>query len=95
MKVLGTKVLGTIEHDGKKLYLIQQASAENKCDRIVYLAAAIDEDGNKYTVEWNTVPGWEDHKTGRDGRCVVDGCNGWCEDESNACNWTEYTVTKN
>ena len=88
------KVFGIVEHEGKKLYLIQEACAENKHNHIVYRSTAIDEGGNNYAVEWDTVPGWEDHKIGQDGRCVVNGCNGWCEDESNACNWDKYTITK-
>jgi len=88
------KQFGTVEFEGKKLYLIQQAYADQKYDYIVYRATAIDEDGNDYLVEWNTVEGWEDHKIGEDGFCIVDGCNGWCEDESNACDWDEYTVKK-
>lgn len=86
---------GTVEFEGKKLYLIQQAYANQKYDYIVYRATAIDDEGNDYQVEWDTVEGWEDHKVGEDGFCAVEGCNGFCEDESNACNWDEYTVTKN
>lgn len=71
------KTFGTVNFNGKRLILTQQAyldqdpvqhqnpRAGEKC----YLAAAIDDDGNTYRVTWYP---YED----------FDG-----EDESNACNW--------
>lgn len=87
---------GTVEFEGKKLFLIQQAYCfESFDDYDLYRATAIDQDGNDYKVEWTTVDGWKNHYTGEDGFCAVEGCNGWCEDESNACRWEDYAVTKN
>ena len=66
---------GTVEHNGEKLWLTQQAYVTYGG---TYQAAAIDSEGNDYTVTWDTVEGWEQ-----------------CEDESEACDWSVYTVTKN
>ena len=42
------------------------------------------------TVTWPTVDGWEDHTYDQEtGKCCVEGCTGWCEDESNACTWLD------
>jgi len=51
-----------------------------------YQASAVGEDGQEYTVLWDTVDGWEDHVWGEDG-CVVEDCHGWCSDGANACDW--------
>jgi len=52
-----------------------------------YYADAIDTAHNPYRVSWDTVEGWSNHIIGTDGDCIVEDCRGWCEDESNACDW--------
>ncbi len=91
---------GTVEYKGIKLYLTSWAMPsetwENtlRGDLIIYKALAEDKNGKKYQVIWETVDGWQEHIVGEDGECIVPGCNGFCEDEGNACNWDIYTVTK-
>jgi len=75
---------GTVTMDGLTVALIQQAYDSGG---VQYKASAIDTSGNIYIVTWATIDGWDDHKCGEDGNCVVADCNGWCEDESNACDW--------
>jgi len=45
-------------------------------------------------VTWPTVDGWEDHVWNYDkNACAVEDCSGWCEDESNACDWNDENAT--
>ena len=51
---------GTVEHEGKTLKLTQQAFCGNYPGIDVYVAAAVDEEGNEYQVKWNCLEGWMD-----------------------------------
>jgi len=86
---------GTVEQGGTTYWLTQEAYPVNRGaeGRIAYVATAIDADGGVYEVEWPTVEGWEEHRIDEGGICAVDGCSGYCEDESNACNWDVYTIS--
>lgn len=53
------KVMGTVEHEGKILYLTQQAYADNYQDGVAYHANAIDKEGNTYKVIWLTTDEWD------------------------------------
>lgn len=84
---------GTVEYQGKTIYLTQQAHADNtyrdgRNGDLVYRAHGIDTNGNEYRVEWETTAEWDDHQS-RDEYHDHNGADtcGWCEDESNACDW--------
>ena len=55
------KSYGTIEHDGKTLYLLNQAVVDNYgTDGMVrYYADAIDAEGVEYRVAWDTTEDWD------------------------------------
>ena len=74
---------GTVEHDGDTIYLTQQAYVSD--DGQTYRSRGVDIDDNGYRITWINL--YADHRCGHDGNCAVEGCNGWCEDESNACDW--------
>lgn len=50
-----------------------------------YYASGSDAHGNEYAIEWEYL--LTDHIMGEDGHCILDTCGGYCEDESNACDW--------
>ena len=83
------KNLGTVNWQGKTLYLLRQAYADNQGTdgELVYKAPAVDVDETEYQIVWNTIEVWNDHIIGDNGVCAVENCGGWCEDESNACDW--------
>jgi hypothetical protein len=87
------KRLGTVELDGKTLYLIQDAYADNGCDgELIYRSAAIDENGEDYNVVWNA------YNTDEENECYINSDGnpmGPWDDESNACDWSKYSITKN
>ena len=88
------KALGTVEFEGQTLYLTQQAYIDNKGTDgdCVYRATAIDEKGNDYTVTWDA------YETDEENECYIDSegdSMGSYDDESNACDWEDYSVTKN
>ena len=69
---------GTVNFNGKKLYLIQQAYYTGD---ETYGSIAIDEEGNDYRVNWETSDAWK----------ALDPEQR--EDEGDACDWDIYTVT--
>ena len=73
---------GTVHHNGQRLWLTDQAyAAYNKSDEEVYQAHALDAQGNVYLATWETTAAWANGEENK-------------EDESNACDWDTYTVTK-
>lgn len=71
------KEYGTVNHNGKILYLLQNPYIDQPCnEETAYFASAIGEDLEHYKVRWEI---------------ITDDDQG---DESNACNWNKYTVTK-
>lgn len=52
---------GTVEHDGKTIYLLDQATVGNYgTDGLVrYYADAIDADGIEYRIAWDTTDDWD------------------------------------
>jgi len=52
---------GTVQHNRKTLYLLQQAYVNNKGTHgdVCYNANAIDEDGNEYYITWDTTKTWD------------------------------------
>lgn len=78
---------GTVEFNGATLTLTQQpymdrvmrTDSQGRHDYECYTAHATDADGNEYVVEWRIRPEWMD---------------GDRDDESTACDWSEYAVRK-
>jgi len=83
------KKYGEVTVGRKTVALTQFAYCDNYGTEgeVRYYAHAIDRNNNDYRVMWETVEGWDDHYCGEDGCCVMEDCGGWCEDESNACDW--------
>ena len=77
---------GTVTFEGKVYTLTEQAEAANygTDGEVRYYANAVDADGERYKVAWETTEAWneatEDYKTTGE-------VNGLIEDESNACDW--------
>jgi hypothetical protein len=68
----------TIQFEGKKLELMQNAYVDGTSENVHYTARAVDSEGNEYKVTWEiTHPDFA-----------------MLGDESDACNWDEYEVTK-
>ena len=91
---------GTVEHEGKTIYLIQQAYADGIGEDIHYDASGVDIDGNVYHVRWETTEAWDNavaeyaaerrdydeaHAQGRSTEYPE--CPTLLDDESNACDW--------
>lgn len=76
---------GAVEHNGLTLALTQQAYVSNygTDGGVRYYAAAVDAEGNEYRVEWDTTPAWDE----ADEAAQNGDDNGYCDDESNACDW--------
>lgn len=73
------KEYGAVSYEGKTLALTQQAYASNygTFGGVVYKAHAIDEEGNVYTVTWQTTEEWDNAEPD----------SAIFNDESNACDW--------
>jgi hypothetical protein len=80
---------GTVNFNGKTLTLTQGAYCDNYGTQgnVRYYASAVDADGNKYIVAWDTTEQWQqwqkeyaNHDNDYD---YIAGL----EDESNACDW--------
>jgi len=50
---------GTVDFEGKTLTIIEEAHPDNYKDYIRYYAYAVDSDGTKYVVEWDTTKEWD------------------------------------
>jgi len=84
------KNLGTVEFEGKTLHLYQDAYVNDDNGYIYYTALAVDlneiameEDArndNEYNVVWDLIVTTEEYAE--------------LEDESSACDWDVYTVSK-
>ena len=74
---------GTVESEYGTLNLTQDAALDN-CDgapdKVAYYADAVDKDDNHYRVVWYRSQAYRD-ALDEDPDC------GYCEDESNACDW--------
>ena len=97
------KSFGTVEHDGRTLYLLNDAVVENYGTNglVRYYAKAIDEAGTEYEVAWDTTDSWDlaqelDHLLAQsdpsDAEIArIDELEGMTlpdpSDESNACDW--------
>ena len=66
----------TIKHNGKTLKLSQTAYIDGVNGQSFYRAAATDDQGNLYKIKWDITH--PDPKR--------------CEDESEMCNWDNFTV---
>jgi hypothetical protein len=69
---------GTVEHNGKTLTLTQQPYITGNSECSYYEAVAEDEEENTYMVKWEITHENPDE----------------CDDESNMCDWDDYTVTE-
>lgn len=92
---------GEVVFKGKKYALIQSAYVDNygMDGGVRYYAHAIDKIGKKYKVAWDTTAEWNKHQGGHEeqdasGYKVIGPVAhpdkmtcGFCEDESNACDW--------
>lgn len=66
----------TVEFEGKTYTLTQEAYVGTYATK--YHAAAVDDEGNKYTITWETTEEWDNARK-------ID--LSYCEDESDACDW--------
>jgi len=83
---------GVVEFEGKQIFMKEDAFADGINDQPIYIAHAIDKEGNDYTITW------EQYETDSENECFVDEDGepmGSWDDGANACNWDEYTVEKN
>jgi hypothetical protein len=77
---------GTVNFNGTAYTLTQDAYPENygTDGAVRYYAAAVDADGNKYLVTWETTEVWD---KAQESYKVTGEVNGYIEDENNACDW--------
>lgn len=75
-----TNQYGDINYNGRTIHLTQQAYLAGSNERPLYQANASDEDGNEYLVTWMPYDNYQDLM--RDG------------DESDCCDWDDYSVTE-
>ena len=94
---------GTVQHNGKTLYLTQQAYVNNEGTDggVCYNAHAIDEDDNEYYIAWATTKTWDDNgiryneltdRYGDEGLtdeelAELGNLEAYFNDESDACDW--------
>ena len=82
--------LGDVTHNGNIIHLTQPAWATGTDEDPLYVAHGVDDAGNEYQVEWETLLEWDaklnayqnDPKENPDP-----------PPEERACDWHEYTVT--
>lgn len=83
---------GTVNYNGKTYTLEQDAYCSDSGE--TYQASATHPDYPDATIYviWDNLHAG--HICDGDGNCVIDGCNGECEDESNACDWDNPSAVK-
>lgn len=89
-----SKDYGTVEFKGATYTLTQDAYCDNygTDGAVRYYASAVDANGNKYLVAWDTTETWNEAQELYKATGEV---SGYIEDESNACDWDSPTaVTK-
>jgi hypothetical protein len=69
---------GTVEHNGKTLTITQQPYITGTSEYSYYQAVAEDDEENEYLVSWEIT-----HENPSE-----------CDDESNMCDWDDYTITE-
>lgn len=75
---------GIVMFGENHLLLQEEAYADETDGAAHYTAHALDRDGNKYTVRWETTTEWDAAMERLD--------EAFLADESAACDWTKYTV---
>ena len=87
---------GTVKYKGKTYTLTQIACADNGPDGTTrYYARAEDAQGVVHEIVWETTDDWNAHQNNPDHPMHVgDWSCGWCEDESNACDWDNPIIVQ-